>query len=41
LAFRDTAAETFEAITGGAWRPRAGSLTNRRALTAAVIDSRD
>ena len=40
-AFRDTAAETFEAITGGAWRPRAGSLTNRRALTAAVIDSRD
>ncbi|SDF10539.1 DUF2493 domain-containing protein [Rhodospira trueperi] len=40
-AFRDTAAESFEAITGGAWRPRAGSLTNRRALTAAVIDSRD
>ena len=40
-AFRDTAAEAFEAITGGAWRPRAGSLTNRRALTAAVIDSRD
>lgn len=40
-AFRDTAAERFEAITGSAWRPRAGSIVNRQALTSAVIDSRD
>ncbi len=40
-AFRDFAAEHFEAITGTAWRPRTGSIVNRKALTAAMIDSRD
>jgi hypothetical protein len=38
---RDRAAEQFERHTGSTWRPRAGSLVNHRALTAAVIDSRD
>jgi len=38
---RDHAAELFAAETGSGWRPRAGSLVNHRALTAAVIDSRD
>ena len=40
-ALRDFAAEHFEAITGTAWRPRTGSMVNRRALTATMIDSRD
>ncbi len=40
-AFRGNAADRFEQITGSAWRPRSGSLVNRRALTAAVIDSKD
>jgi hypothetical protein len=39
--FRDQAAERFEVQTGSPWRPRAGSLVNHRALTAAMIDSRD
>jgi hypothetical protein len=39
--FRDHAAELFEAVTGSAWRPLAGSMVNRRALTAAMIDSRE
>ena len=39
--FRDYAAELFEAATGSAWRPRSGSMVNHRALTAAVIDSRE
>jgi hypothetical protein len=39
--FRDQAAEHFERQTGSAWRPRSGSMANRRELTAAVIDSRD
>jgi hypothetical protein len=38
---RDYAAELFEAETGSAWRPRAGSMVNRRALTASTIDSRE
>ncbi len=38
---RDTAAELFECHTGSAWRPRSGSMVNRKALTAAMIDSRD
>ena len=38
---RDLAAERYEAETGSAWRPRAGSLVNHRHLTAAMIDSRD
>lgn len=40
-AFRDIAAEHFEASTGSVWRPRSGSKVNRKALTAAMIDSRD
>ncbi|WP_234729628.1 DUF2493 domain-containing protein [Acidocella facilis] len=39
--FRDQAAEHFERHTGSTWRPRAGSMVNRRMLTAAAIDSRD
>jgi hypothetical protein len=38
---RDRAAEFFEAHTGSAWRPRAGSLVSYRTMTASVIDSRD
>ncbi len=38
---RDAAAERFETETGSAWRPRAGSLVNHKAMTAAMIDSRD
>ena len=39
--FRDQAADQFERHTGSAWRPRSGSKVNHRALTSAVIDSRD
>ncbi|CCG42819.1 hypothetical protein PHAMO_470070 [Magnetospirillum molischianum DSM 120] len=39
--FRDTAADRYEAVTGSSWRPRVGSMVNHRALTVAVIDSRD
>jgi hypothetical protein len=39
--FRDHAAELFAATTGAVWRTRAGSKVNHRALTAAMIDSRD
>jgi hypothetical protein len=39
--FRDQAAEQFERQTRSAWRPRSGSMVNHRALTAALIDSRD
>ena len=38
---RDCAAECYEAQTGSAWRPRAGSMVNHRTLTSAMIDSRD
>ena len=38
---RDGAADLFETHTGTGWRPRSGSKVNHRALTAAVIDSRD
>src|SRR3954464_15551017 len=38
---RDHAAEHYAAHTGSAWRPRSGSMVNHRALTAALIDSRD
>ncbi|MDX2263456.1 MAG: DUF2493 domain-containing protein [Hyphomicrobiales bacterium] len=38
---RDKAAELFEARTGSAWRPRAGSHISRATLTASLIDSRD
>ncbi len=40
-AFRDAAADRYEQITGSVWRPHSGSLVNRRAMTATVIDSRD
>ncbi|MGA9488041.1 MAG: DUF2493 domain-containing protein [Methylocella sp.] len=39
--FRDQAADQFERHTHSAWRPRAGSMVNHRALTSALIDSRD
>lgn len=38
---RDQAAEHFERHTGSVWRPRSGSMVSHRALTAAMIDSRD
>jgi len=38
---RDHAAECYEARTGSAWRPRAGSMLNHRTLTSAMIDSRE
>jgi hypothetical protein len=37
--FRHAAADLFEAHTGSAWRPRAGSKVNHRALTAAMMDA--
>jgi hypothetical protein len=39
--FRDQAAEQFERQTHNAWRPRSGSMVNRRMLTSSMIDSRD
>ena len=39
--FRDQAAEHFVRHTGSHWHPRSGSIVNHRALTAAMIDSRD
>ena len=39
--FRDLAAEQFEQHTHNTWRPRSGSKVSHRALTSAVIDSRD
>jgi hypothetical protein len=39
--FRDQAAEHFEHHAGSSWRPRSGSMVNHRALTSAMIDSRD
>ncbi|MEF2074437.1 DUF2493 domain-containing protein [Consotaella aegiceratis] len=38
---RDQAAEHFERHTGSSWRPRTGSMVNHKALTSAMIDSRD
>jgi hypothetical protein len=38
---REAAAECYEAATGSAWRPRSGSMVSHRALTSAVIDSRE
>ena len=38
---RDHAADLFEAHTGSPWRPRAGSMVNHQAMTAAMIDCRD
>ena len=39
--FRDQATERFEVHIGSPWRPRSGSKLSHRALTAAMIDSRD
>jgi hypothetical protein len=39
--FRDHLAELYSTETGSSWRPRSGSQVNHRALTAAMIDSRD
>jgi hypothetical protein len=39
--FRDHAADLYERHTGSPWRPCTGSKVNHRALTAALIDSRD
>jgi hypothetical protein len=39
--FRDQAAEHFARYTGSHWHPRSGSMVNHRALTSAVIDSRN
>ena len=38
---RDTAADLYERQTRSPWRPRSGSMANRKMLTAAMIDSRD
>ena len=38
---RDEAALLFERHTGSLWRPRSGSMVNRRTMTATMIDSRD
>ena len=40
-ALRDAAADRYEQLAGSPWRPHSGSMVNHRALTAAVIDSRD
>lgn len=39
--FRDASADQFRLHIGKPWTPRNGSLANRKALTAAMIDSRD
>lgn len=38
---RDAAVEMYESETGSVWRPRSGSVVNRKAQTAAMVDSRD
>ncbi|MEA3264657.1 MAG: DUF2493 domain-containing protein [Pseudomonadota bacterium] len=38
---RDTASDLYRSHTGSPWQPRHGSLVNRKALTSALIDSRD
>ncbi len=40
-ALRDAAADRYEHTIGSPWRPHSGSMVNHRALTAAMIDSRD
>jgi hypothetical protein len=39
--FRDQAVDQFERHTRSGWRPRSGSIVNQRALTSALIGSRD
>lgn len=38
---RDQATDRYEHQTGSAWRPRTGSMLNRKTMTASLIDSRD
>ncbi|HTM82183.1 DUF2493 domain-containing protein [Asticcacaulis sp.] len=38
---RDLAADHFVRMTHDVWRPKAGSLTSHRHMTAALLDSRD
>lgn len=38
---RDAAARSYEDETGSVWRPRTSSMVNRKAQTAAMIDSQD
>lgn len=38
---RDEAASRYEQHAGTPWRPRTGSMVNHRALTSALIDSRE
>jgi hypothetical protein len=38
---RDQAADQFETHLRSLWRPRTGSMVNRKTLTSAMIDSRD
>lgn len=38
---RDAAADRYHTHVGGPWKPRSGSKVNRKALTSAVIDSRE
>ena len=39
--FRESAAEHYLRTTGTPWSPRTGSRVNHRALTSAMVDSRD
>ncbi len=38
---REQSSDLFETHTASAWRPRAGSVVDHRAMTASLIDSRD
>lgn len=38
---RDQAAEHYERHTRSSWKPRSGSMVNHKAMTSAMIDSRD
>jgi len=38
---RDEAAAHYDHHTGSSWKPRSGSMVNHKAVTSAIIDSRD
>lgn len=38
---RDEAAAHYDHHTGSSWKPRSGSMVNHKALTSAIIDSRE
>ena len=40
-AFREAFADQFRTHLRKAWMPRSGSMVNRKALTASIVDSRD